>query len=153
MYCYWNKALFECRTTWWGVEVLPGILWHAHWKLGPRKTPSCPYCKFLYCGCTITLGPTRLDNQHISCRSSAVRTSDLAPSDFHLSLHLMKFLSGKRQRFQNNRGGDESHSLVPIPGGGLLRHSDTKIGTTIWQISQFRRWKCWKISQHLLYLY
>ena len=28
---------------------------------------------------------------------------DLAPSDFHLFLHLKKFLSGQRQRFQNDR--------------------------------------------------
>ena len=28
---------------------------------------------------------------------------DLAPSDFHLSLHLKKFLTGQRQRFQNDR--------------------------------------------------
>ena len=46
-------ALFECRTAWWAVEVLPGILWHAHWELGPRKTQSCPYCMFLYCAATI----------------------------------------------------------------------------------------------------
>ena len=30
----------------------PGILWQAHRELGPQKTPSCPYCKFLYCATT-----------------------------------------------------------------------------------------------------
>jgi histone-lysine N-methyltransferase SETMAR len=28
---------------------------------------------------------------------------DLAPSDFHLFLHLKKFLSGQRQGFENDR--------------------------------------------------
>ena len=29
---------------------------------------------------------------------------------------------------------------------------DTKVGPTVWQISQCRRWICWKIAQHILYL-
>ena len=33
---------------------------------------------------------------------------DLAPSDFHLLLHLKKFLSGQRQRFQNDREAEMS---------------------------------------------
>ena len=33
---------------------------------------------------------------------------DLAPSDFHLFLHLKKFLSGQRQRFQNDREAEMS---------------------------------------------
>ena len=54
---------------------------------------------------------TRLDGQHISCRSSAgrcliiilpiARTS--RPVIFHNFLHLKKFLSGQRQRIQNDR--------------------------------------------------
>ena len=43
--------------------------------------------------------------------------------------------------------------VVPIPGGRLLRHRITKVSPTVWQISQFRRWICWKIAQHLLYLF
>ena len=45
---------------------------------------------------------------------------DLAPSDFHLILHLKKFLSAERQGFQNN-------GEVPIPGGRLLRHRMQKL--------------------------
>ena len=71
---------------------------------------------------------------------------DLAPSDFHLFLRLKKFLSCQRQRFQNVRGGDECHTVVPIPGGRLRRHRDTKVGPKVWQMSQFRRWICLKIA-------
>ena len=42
-------------------------------------------------------------------------SSDLAPSDFHLSLHLKKFLSGQQQRFQNDRE-EMSVKVVPIQG-------------------------------------
>ena len=59
---------------------------------------------------------TRLGGQEISCRSSAgrcliiilpmVRTS--RPVIFHNFLHLKKFLSGQRQRFQNDREAEMS---------------------------------------------
>ena len=73
---------------------------------------------------------THTARRSIYCRNSAgrcliihpiVRTSrpviyinhppyspDLAPIDFHLSLHLKKFLSGQRQRFQNDREAEMS---------------------------------------------
>ena len=47
---------------------------------------------------------------------------DRTPSDFHLFFHLKKFLSGQRQRFQNDREAEMSFTVVPIPGGRLLRH-------------------------------
>ena len=50
-------------------------------------------------------------------------------------------------------GGDECHALVPISGGRLTRHRVIKVGPMVWQISQFRRWICWKIAQHLLSLF
>ena len=34
--------------------------------------------------------------------------------------------------------------LVPIPGGRLLRHRDTKLRTSV--MSQFRDWICWKLA-------
>ena len=41
---------------------------------------------------------------------------NLAPSDFHLFLHLKKFLSCQRQRFKEwRRGGDECHKEVSNP--------------------------------------
>ena len=36
------------------------------------------------------------------------------------------------------RGGDDCHTVVPIPGGRLLRHRDTKVGLTAWQMSVFQ---------------
>ena len=41
---------------------------------------------------------------------------DLEPSDFNLFLYLKKFLSGQRQRFQNDREAEMSVTVVPIPG-------------------------------------
>ena len=32
-------------------------------------------------------------------------------------------------------------------------HRDIKVGPTVWQMSQFWRWICWKIAEHLLYLF
>ena len=46
---------------------------------------------------------------------------NLEPSDFHFFLHLKKFLSGQRQRFQNNGEAEMSVTVMPIPGGRLLR--------------------------------
>ena len=54
-------------------------------------------------------------------------SSDLAPSDFHLFLHLKEFLSSQCQHFQDDRGGDGCHTVVPIPGGRLLRHRIQKL--------------------------
>ena len=64
----------------------------------------------------------------------------LAPSDFHLFLHLKKFLSGQSQWCQNDRCGDECHTVVPIPGSRLLWQKDTRVGPTVWEMSQFRRY-------------
>ena len=38
----------------------------------------------------------------------------LASSDFHLSLHLYKFLSDQQQRFQNDREEEMSVTVLPI---------------------------------------
>ena len=46
---------------------------------------------------------------------------DLAPSDFHLFLNLNKFLSGQRQRFQNDREAEMSVTVTPNPCGRFLR--------------------------------
>ena len=55
---------------------------------------------------------------------------DLAPGDIHV-LHPKKFLSGQRQRFQHDRGGDECLTVIPNPGDRLLRHRDTEVGPAI----------------------
>ena len=54
---------------------------------------------------------------------------DLAPSDFHLFLHLKKFLFGQRQLqlFQNDSEAEMSVTVVPIPGGRLLRQMIQKL--------------------------
>ena len=51
------------------------------------------------------------------------------------------------------RGGVEGHTMVPIPGGRLLRQRYTKVCPTVWKVPQFRRWICWKIAQQLQYLF
>ena len=43
-------------------------------------------------------------------------SSNLAPSDFHLFLHIKKFLSGQRQCFHNGREAEISDTVVQIPG-------------------------------------
>ena len=52
---------------------------------------------------------------------------DLALSDFHLVLHLKKFLSGQRQRFQNDREAEMSIRVVTITGGKFLGHKIQKL--------------------------
>ena len=52
---------------------------------------------------------------------------DLAPSDFHLLLHLKEFMFGQRQRFQNEREPEMGATEVLIPGGSLLRHRIQKL--------------------------
>ena len=80
-------------------------------------------------------GHTRLDDQHIPCRSSTGRcfnhhppySPDISASYFHLFLHLKLFQSGQRQRFQNDREAEMSVTVVPTPGGRFLRHSLRKL--------------------------
>ena len=55
------------------------------------------------------------------------QSPDFALSDFHLFLDFMKFLSGRRQRFQNDRDAEMSATVVPIPGGRGLRHRIQKL--------------------------
>ena len=62
---------------------------------------------------------------------------DLAPSDFHLFLHLKNFLSSQCQHLQKDR--DECHTVVPIPGDRLLQHRIRKL-VPRWQMSRFQRW-------------
>ena len=46
----------------------------------------------------------------------ATYIQNLAPGDFHLFLHLKKFLSGQHQHFQNDRKAEKSDTVVPISG-------------------------------------
>ena len=107
----------------------------------------------------IILSHTWLGCQHNSCRNSAGKCLITHPiaqphtSDFHRFLHLKKFLSGQHQCFQNDRETEMIVTVVPIPGSRLLWYKDTKVGPTVWQMSQFWRWMCWKIAEHLLYLF
>ena len=84
-------------------------------------------------------------------RRAIQKSPDLAPNDFHLFLHLKKFLSGQRQRFQDDRRRWMSHI-----GSNLRRQTsttlDTKVDLTVWEMPQSWRWMCWKIAQHLLRL-
>ncbi|GFV97942.1 uncharacterized protein TNCV_5069821 [Trichonephila clavipes] len=65
-----------------------------------------------------------------------------APSDFHVFLHLKKFLTSD-EHFGND--GDMKTSvtkLVPFTGGRVLRPRDTKDFSMIRQVSQFWWWLC-----------
>ena len=76
---------------------------------------------------------------------------DLSLCDFHLHLTSRNSFSGQHKRFQNDRESETSVTVVSIPGGKLLLHTDTKVGPMVWQMSQLRRSICWKIAQNLLY--
>jgi len=55
---------------------------------------------------------------------------DLAPSDFHLFLHLKSFLAGRQ--FHNVSDVQRSHyHVLCIAGGIILRQRDTKTGATL----------------------
>ena len=54
-------------------------------------------------------------------------SSDLAPSDFHLFLHVKKFLSGQRQSLQNDREAEMSIIMVLNPDVRFLRHRIQKL--------------------------
>ena len=57
-------------------------------------------------------------------------SSDLVSSDFHILLHLKKFLSDQRQRFENDRGEDECHG-GSNPKRQTSTTQDTKVGPTV----------------------
>ena len=70
---------------------------------------------------------------------------DVAPSEFHLFLHLKKFISG--QRFQNNR--EIEMSVIQRLQSQEADFYDTGIQKLIPRydkMPQFRRWICWKIA-------
>jgi hypothetical protein len=53
--------------------------------------------------------------------------NDLAPSDFHLFLHLKKFLAG--QRFKNDEDVKRAvQKWLVFTGGYVLRRGNTEIG-------------------------
>ena len=52
---------------------------------------------------------------------------DFVPNDFHLFVHLKKFLSSQRQLFQNHRETGMNVTVAAIPGGCLLRHRIQKL--------------------------
>ena len=73
------------------------------------------------------LWPTRLDGQHISCRSSAGRCLIIhhKARASRPMISIFPYISrnfGQRQRFHNDTEAVMSVTVVPIPGGRLLRH-------------------------------
>ena len=80
-------------------------------------------------------GHTRLDGQHISCRSSAgrcliiihliARTSHPVNSIFSYTSRNSCLVMPAFSKWQ--RDGDECHTVVPIPGGRLLQHRIQKL--------------------------
>ena len=109
--------------------------------------------------CTTTFAHTRLGGKHISCRISAGRCSIIHPivRTSRPVISIISFTSRNSCPVSINvfrmTGGDECHTVVAIPGDIRLRHRDTKVGPTVWQMSQFRKWICWNIAQNLLYMF
>ena len=60
-------------------------------------------------------------------------SSDLIPSDFHLFLHLKKFLSDQQERIQNDREDEMNVTMVPIQAEDFYDTSthDTKVDRTV----------------------
>ena len=85
--------------------------------------------------------PGLWSHQHISCRSSAgkcliiihliARTSRPVIYIFSCTSRNSCLLSASVFRM-TERGGDECHTVVPIPGDRLLWHSVTKLDPTVW---------------------
>ena len=76
---------------------------------------------------------------------------ELTPSGFHLFLHLKKFLSGQHQRFQ--KGRDECHTVISIPGADFYDTGIQKLVPWYEKCFNSRDEKCWKIVQPFLYLF
>ena len=160
--CSGTDRVFSLSTSWPEVRQWMLSVTAKHCKNcdGPFRTRGAGCLVLVLCCCTTTLCHTWFDSQHISCRSSA---------GMYLITHLQpgprvqwfpSFLTPQEIPVQSvsafsewQRGGDEGHTVVPIPGGRLLWHRDTKAGPMIWQMSQFQRLICWKIAQHLLYMF
>ena len=90
--------------------------------------------------CMITLGHTWLNGQHISCRCSAGRCLIIHSIARTSRPVISIFLTTQKIPIQSafseqQRGRDERHSVVPIPGSRIIRHKDTKVGPMVWQMS------------------
>ena len=105
-------------------------------------------------------GHIRLDNQHISCRISTGRcliinrpVAGPHVQWFPSFLTPQEILVRSASAFSEwLRGGGECHG-GSNPKRQTSTTQDTKVGPTLRQLSQLRRWICWKIAQHSLYLY
>ena len=107
--------------------------------------PKCLFLYEIYRHLCQVYGHTHLDGQYISYRSSAgrcliihpiARTSPLVISSFSYTPSNNCSVSVSVFRMTE---AEISVTVVPIPGGGFLRHRDTKVGPTLWQMYQFTR--------------
>ena len=93
----------------------------------------------IHCQLCQVYGHTWLDGQHISCRSSAgrcliiinpiARTS--RPVSLIFSYTSINSCAVSVSVFQNGREAKMGVTVVPNPGGRLLRHRDAKVGPTV----------------------
>ena len=96
-------------------------------------------------------GHTRLDGQHISCRSSAGRCLIIHPiaRTSHPVISICSYSSRNscpvsvsvfrmtgRRRWVLHSGSN--------PRRQTSRTQDANAGPTVWKMSQFQRWMCWK---------
>ena len=99
----------------------------------------------IHCQLCQVYGHTRIDGQHFSSRSSAARYLIFIHPIARTSRPVISIFSYTSRNscpvrvsvFENDREAEVSVTVVPIQGGRLLRHRDTKFGP-IYDISQFR---------------
>ena len=117
---FWDRQAFSSSNSWPQVRqwILSVTAKHCRNCDGPFRTSGAGCLVTVLSCCTITFGHSRLDGQYISCRSfnwllfnCPPCSPDLALNDFHLFLHLKKFLSDQHQRFQNDRQEEMSVTL------------------------------------------
>ena len=106
--------------------------------------------------------PHTFDGKHIFYRNSAGKclTIQLIARTSRPVIFIFSYTSRNSCRSAPSiafseweRSGDECNTVVTIPGGKSLRHRVTNVGPTVKQMSKFRRWKCWKLAEHLLFLF
>ena len=101
-------------------------------------------------------GHTRLDGQHISCRCSIWMCLIIIHPIDRTSRPVVSIFSYISNSCSVNvivfRGWD-GVTVVPISERQSSTNQDTNVVTTVWWMSQFRECICWKMAEHLLYLF
>ena len=102
-------------------------------------------------------GQTRPDGQRISCRSSVGRCLIFIHPIGRISRPVISIFSRTSKNSYPVSVSRMTERRWWVHSGSNARRQtsltqDTKVGPSVWQLSQFRWWICRKIAQHLLYL-